>query len=151
MVQNKLHWAIHGHTAAELMIARADASKANMGLMTWKGAKPRRADVTVAKNYLTEDELKSLNRIVTMYLDYAIDQAERHIPMHMLDWVEKLNAFLEFNGREVLDNPGRVSKAVADTLALSEYAKYSKQQIENDPMNVEDTFEVKIKSIKSVK
>ena len=96
-VQNKLHWAITGHTAAELITERASATKANMGLTSWKGKKVRQADVTVAKNYLAEDELRSLNRIVTMYLDYTEDQAERHQPMTMHDWVGKLDAFLQFN------------------------------------------------------
>lgn len=113
-VQNKLHWASHGHTAAELICERANADKENMGLTTWKGARVRKGDVSVAKNYLSEDEIKTLNRIVTMYLDYAEDQAERHQPMHMKDWKEKLDAFLQFNGREVLDNAGTVSKKVAE-------------------------------------
>jgi len=100
-VQNKLHWAIHGHTAAELISKRANAGKPNMGLTSWKGAKVRRPDVIIAKNYSTEKELKALNRIVTMYLDYAEDQAEQYQPMFMRDWVEKLNVFLQFNKREV--------------------------------------------------
>lgn len=94
MVQNKLHWAITGSTAAEIIAERADAGKPNMGLTTWKGAKVRRADVTVAKNYLKEDEIRQLNRIVTMYLDYAEEQAERRKPLYMRDWRAKLDAFL---------------------------------------------------------
>lgn len=101
-VQNKLHFAIHGYTAAELIEKRANATKNNMGLTTWKGNKVRKTDVAIAKNYLTQKELKSLNRIVTMYLDYAEDQAERRNPMHMKDWEEKLNTFLKFNEREIL-------------------------------------------------
>lgn len=137
-VQNKLHFAIHGQTAAELIASRADAKKENMGLTSWKGDKVRKSDVTVAKNYLTEKELKSLNRIVTMYLDYAEDQAERHQPMYMKDWIEKLNAFLQFNGREILENAGKVSKAVADQLAIQEYEKFNQNRIAN---NSSDDFE----------
>jgi hypothetical protein len=129
-VQNKLHFAIHGHTAAELIIRRADASKDNMGLTVWKGDKVRKGDVTIAKNYLTETELKALNRIVTMYLDYAEDQAERRNIMHMKDWEEKLNAFLEFNDRDILDNAGRISQDVAKELALEEYKKFNQHRLE---------------------
>lgn len=146
-VQNKLHWAIHGHTAAELITERADAGKVNMGLTSWKGAKVRRADVTVAKNYLKENELKSLNRIVTMYLDYAEDQAERQQPMFMRDWVEKLNAFLQFNGREVLDNPGKVSAEIAKTLVLREYDKYNTRRLTETAEQPDSDFERVVKEI----
>jgi len=126
-VQNKLHFAIHGHTAAELIVKRADSGKERMGLTTWKNA-PRgkilKPDVIVAKNYLTEKELKSLDRFVTMYLDYAEDQAERNIPMTMNDWAKKLNAFLKFNEREILDHPGKVSHEIAQAFAESEFEKY---------------------------
>jgi hypothetical protein len=126
-VQNKLHFAIHGRTAAELIVARADSKKERMGLTTWKNAphgKIIKPDVVVAKNYLTEKELKSLDRIVTMYLDYAEDQAERKIPMTMQDWAGKLNAFLKFNEREILNHPGKVSQEVAKAFAESEFEKY---------------------------
>jgi hypothetical protein len=123
-VQNKLHYSVHGHTAAELIAGRADASKSNMGLTSFKGAKVRKTDVDIAKNYLTQDEISSLNRIVTMYLDYAEDQAQRHIAMHMSDWEEKLNAFLRFNGREVLTNAGKISAEIAKQKAEEQYAKY---------------------------
>ena len=126
-VQNKLHFAIHGHTAAELIVERADSTKEKMGLTTWKNAphlKILKPDVVVAKNYLTEKELKSLDRFVTMYLDYAEDQAERSIPMTMEDWAGKLNAFLQFNERDILDHPGKVSQAVAKAFAESEFEKY---------------------------
>ena len=126
-VQNKLHFAIHGHTAAELIVTRADSKKERMGLTTWKNA-PRgkiiKPDVVVAKNYLTEKELKALDRVVTMYLDYAEDQAERKIPMTMKDWAGKLNAFLKFNERDILDHPGKVSQEVAKAFAESEFEKY---------------------------
>lgn len=131
-VQNKLHFSIHGYTAAELIVSRADANKENMGLTSWKGNKVRKQDVKVAKNYLTEQELKSLNRIVTMYLDYAEDQAERNQPMYMKDWIDKLNAFLQFNGREILDNAGKVSKEVAEKLALEEYEKFNQNRLVNN-------------------
>lgn len=126
-VQNKLHFAIHGHTAAELIIERADSKKKRMGLTSWKNApngKILKPDVIIAKNYLTEVELKSLDRFVTMYLDYAEDRASRNIPMTMEDWAKKLNAFLQFNERDILDNPGKVSKEVAKTFAENEFEKY---------------------------
>ncbi len=126
-VQNKLHFAIHGQTAAELIVNRADSSKERMGLTTWKNApngKILKPDVSVAKNYLTEKELKSLDRFVSMYLDYAEDQAERNIPMTMEDWAIRLNVFLQFNEREILDNPGTVTREIAKAFAESEYEKY---------------------------
>jgi len=126
-VQNKLHFAIHGQTAAELIVNRADSAKERMGLTTWRNA-PRgkilKPDVVVAKNYLTEQELKALDRIVTMYLDYAEDQAERRIPMTMADWEQKLNAFLQFNQRDLLDHPGKVTAEIAKAFAESEFEKY---------------------------
>jgi len=126
-VQNKLHWAIHGHTASELLIERADHKKEFMGLTNWKKApngKILKSDVIVAKNYLSKDEIKSLNRIVTMYLDYAEDQAERQIPMTMKDWSDKLNAFLQFNERDILQNAGKVTAVIAKEFAISEFEKY---------------------------
>jgi len=123
-VQNKMHYSVHGHTAAELIASRADANKPNMGLTSFKGAVVRKSDVSIAKNYLNKEEISELNRIVTMYLDYAEDQAKRHIPMHMADWEEKLNSFLQFTGREVLDNYGTVSAEIAKQLAENEYEKF---------------------------
>jgi len=126
-VQNKLHWAIHGHTAAELIVDRADHKKEFMGLTNWKKApngKILKSDVTVAKNYLSQNEIKSLDRIVTMYLDYAEDQAERNIPMTMKDWSQKLNAFLQFNERDILQNAGKVTAQIAKEFAISEFEKY---------------------------
>jgi len=126
-VQNKLHFAIHGHTAAELIVGRADSTKKHMGLTTWRNApkgKILKPDVVVAKNYLTEKELKGLDRFVTMYLDYAEDQAERGIPMTMADWAKKLDAFLQFNQRDLLDHPGKVSAEIAKAFAESEFGKY---------------------------
>ena len=130
-VQNSLHFAIHGHTAAELIMARADSAKQHMGLTTWKNSpagKILKPDVVLAKNYLSQKEIKSLDRFVTMYLDYAETQAERGIPMTMQDWASKLNAFLQFNERDILDHPGKVSQAVAKAFAESEYEKYRIQQ-----------------------
>lgn len=121
IVQNKLHFAISGKTAAELIAERADASKPNMGLTSWKGAKVRKGDVIIAKNYLNAAEIDGLNRIVTMYLDYAEDQAKRHRQVFMRDWRKKLDAFLQFNERDILTHPGKISKAVADQLALEHY------------------------------
>ena len=121
IVQNKLHFAISGKTAAELIAKRADAAQPNMGLTSWKGAKVRGGDVTIAKNYLNAEEIEGLNRIVTMYLDYAEDQAKRHRQIFMRDWRKKLDAFLQFNERDILTNAGKVSKVVADQLALEQY------------------------------
>ena len=126
-VQNKMHFAIHGKTASELIMERADSKKPHMGLTTWKKAikgKILKSDVTIAKNYLNKEEIDAMNRIVNMYLDYAEDQAERRIPMTMEDWSTKLDAFLKFNEREVLTNPGKVSAEVAKSFAESEWEKY---------------------------
>ena len=133
-VQNKLHWAITGKTAAEIIAERAKASQPNMGLTTWKNApngKILKSDVAIAKNYMTEKEIKSLERIVTMFLDYAENQAERAIPMHMQDWVQKLDAFLEFNEYDILHNPGKVSHEVATRLAQEEYGHFRIEQDRN--------------------
>ncbi|MFA5829753.1 MAG: virulence RhuM family protein [Candidatus Gracilibacteria bacterium] len=126
-VQNKLHYAIHGHTAAELIVERANHQKEYMGLKTWKKAphgKVLKSDVSIAKNYLNEKEIKSLNRFVTMYLDYAEDQAENGIPMTMKDWSQKLNVFLQFNSKNILKDVGKVTAAIAKSFAESEFEKY---------------------------
>jgi hypothetical protein len=130
-VQNKLHWAITKHTAAEIIAGRADATKENMGLTTWKNApkgKILKPDVAIAKNYLEEKEIRELNRIVNMYLDYAELQAERQIPMKMKDWTDKLDAFLKFNEYDILNNPGKVNAKVAKKLAETEYEKFRVKQ-----------------------
>ena len=127
MVQNKMHWAVHRHTAAELIVERANAEKEHMGLTTWEAApdgKIVKADVTVAKNYLSEKEMSYLQRIVSLYLDYAELQAERRIPMSMEDWAKRLDGFLEFNGNEVLMGPGKVSAEQAKLHAETEFEKY---------------------------
>jgi len=130
-VQNKLHFAITGKTAAEIIRARANSAKTNMGLTVWKNSpkgKIREADVIIAKNYLNGTELDHLNRIVTMYLDFAEMQAKRGVLMHMRDWVSKLDAFLKFNEREILDDAGKISHKVAEALALGELNKYKIMQ-----------------------
>ena len=130
-VQNKLHFAVTGHTAAELIYNRADSEKEFMGLTSWKNApdgRIRKPDVVVAKNYLNETELKTLNEIVTMYLDYAERQAKRGNIMYMSDWVEKLDAFLQFNEEEILQNKGRVTSEIAKAFAEQEFDKYNTMQ-----------------------
>ena len=126
-VQNKLHWAIHGRTAAELIAGSADAGKPNMGLQTWKNA-PRgkilKSDVSVGKNYLNREQIRELERIVVMYLDYAENQAGRGRAMAMADWAKRLDAFLRFNEYEILNDPGRVSREAAKQLAEEEYEKF---------------------------
>ena len=127
MVQNKMHWAVHRHTAAELIVERANAEKDHMGLTTWESApdgKIVKADVSVAKNYLSEKEMSYLERIVSLYLDYAELQAERRIPMSMEDWAKRLDGFLEFNGNELLMGPGKVSAEQAKLHAETEFEKY---------------------------
>ena len=126
-VQNKMHYAVHGNTAAEVIVARADHNKEHMGLKSWKNApdgKIVKTDVSIAKNYLEKEELAELNEIVTMYLDYATRQARRHIPMTMEDWKTKLDAFLRFNDAEVLQDKGKVTAAIAKEFAESEFEKY---------------------------
>ena len=126
-VQNKMHYAAHGSTAAEVIMDRADHTKPYMGLTSWKNApngKIVKADVSVAKNYLFQEEVQELNEIVTMYLDYATRQARRHIPMTMADWAAKLDAFLQFNGEEVLRDKGKVTAAIAKAFAESEFEQY---------------------------
>lgn len=127
VVQNKLHYAIHHHTAAELIMERADHQRQHMGLSTWKKApdgKIVKADVSIAKNYLSKDEMKDLNQFVSMYLDYAQRQARRRIPMTMEDWAKRLDVFLKFNEEEVLNDKGRVSAEIAKSFAESEFEKY---------------------------
>jgi len=146
VVQNKLHWAVTGQTAAEIIASRADASKPSMGLTSWKNApsgKVLKSDVGVAKNYLIENEIRELERIVTMYLDYAENQAARQIPMKMADWVERLDAFLKFNEYEVLTDAGKVSHEVAKSLAEKHYEAF---RIKQD-REIESDFEKEVKRI----
>lgn len=127
-IQNKLHFAVTGKTAAELITERANSSLPNMGLTTWKSANVQKADVTVAKNYLYEPEIGELNRIVTMWLDFAEDQARRRKEVFLKDWAEKLDAFLKFNERDVLEGAGRVSKKQADAHAEDQYEQFAVQR-----------------------
>ena len=138
MVQNKLHWAIHGQTAAEVVYNRADAQKENMGLNSWKDApngKIQKFDVTVAKNYLNDKELTSLQRLVSAYLDLAEDMAQREIPMTMTDWEERLNRFILATDREILNDSGKISAEIAKAHALSEFEKY---RIVQDKLYISD-------------
>jgi hypothetical protein len=149
-VQNKLHYAVHGQTAAEIIHARADAGAPHMGLTTWKNvpAGPiRRDDVTVAKNYLSEEEISSLNRIVTMYLDYAEEMARRRRPMYMRDWIERLDAFLTFNERDVLPHLGSVSHEEAIKKALDEFTRFETRRRALADASAEDAFESMIAEI----
>lgn len=123
-VQNKVHYAIHGHTAAELIVKRADSSLPNMGLTTWDGARIRKSDASVAKNYLTEDELRALNNLAEQYLVFAEGQAARRVAMTMQDWIAKLEGFLTLNDREILQGAGSVSAQLAKTHAEGEFSKY---------------------------
>ncbi len=149
-VQNKLEWAITGKTAAEIIKSRANSQKENMGLLTWKNApegKILKSDVSVAKNYLSENEISELNRIVSMYLDYAENQAQKHKHMTMRDWIEKLDAFLKFNEYEILENSGRVSAEVAKKLAETEYEKFRTLQ----DQNYESDFDKEVKKVMNKK
>lgn len=145
--QNKLEYAATGYTAPEIIAARADASKDNMGLTAFKGAKVRRSDVTIAKNYMTQEEISTLNLIVNMYLDYAELQAKQHHVMHMADWEEKLNQFLQFNGRDVLQNFGNVKREIAEALAITEYEKYDAHRRMIEAVNADELAE-EVKQIK---
>ncbi|MDK2579982.1 virulence RhuM family protein [Citrobacter portucalensis] len=127
-IQNKLHFACTGHTAAELIHQRANASQPHMGLTNYKGEEVRKGDVTVAKNYLTQDEVSELNRVVNMWLDFAEDQARRRQQVFLRDWQDKLDQFLQFNDRDVLQGPGKISKKMADDKAQAEYSQFAEQQ-----------------------
>jgi hypothetical protein len=145
-VQNKLHWAITGKTAAEIIAERASAKKPHLGLTTWKNApkgKILKSDVSIAKNYLEENEIKGLERIVSMYLDYAENQAARQIPMKMMEWVNKLDAFLQFNEYDILNNAGRVSHEIAKALAEQEYEKFRVKQ----DRSFESDFDKEVKKL----
>ncbi len=147
-VQNKLEYAATGHTAPEIIAARADASKDNMGLTNFKGAKVRRCDVTVAKNYMTQEEISTLNLIVNMYLDYAELQAKGRHPMHMADWENKLGDFLRFNGRDVLENFGTVKREVAEKLALTQYEQYDAHRRKLEVKDDVDELTADVKRLK---
>lgn len=150
-IQNKMHWAAHGHTAAEIVFNRADASKPNMGLTSWAnaeaGGKPRKADANIAKNYLAHEEIDPLNRIVNFYLEFAELQALSRKPMYMTDWINKLDEFLRLTEREVLSGAGAVSHDKAMQKAQIEFDKYS-QTLINTKSAVEDHFDAAIKQVK---
>lgn len=149
VVQNKMHWATHGQTAAEVIAARADAAKPNMGLTSWAGSKLVRSDIEVAKNYLNQDELDVLNRFVSMYLDYAELQAMNRKPMHMKDWIAKLDDFIRFNERELLTHAGKISHQQAIDKARAEYDKYRALTVdESSP--VEQHFIEAIQAVKQL-
>lgn len=150
VVQNKMHWAAHGHTAAEIIYSRANASKTNMGLLSWSGKKPRKADVEIAKNYLNDEELKVLNIIVSLYLDFAELQALSRNPMHMKDWITKLDAFLQMASRDILSHAGKISHEDALDKARLEYSKYQQQELDA-PSLVEQHFLETIKEFEKAK
>ena len=148
-VQNKMHWAAHGHTAAEIIADRADATRPTMGLTSWSGGRVRKADVTVAKNYLSADELDALNRIVTAYLEFAELQARNRRPMYMQDWIAKLDDFLRLSEREILTHAGRISHEVAVAKAEGEFEKFQVRQLVQ-PTEVEKQFEAMVKGLKKL-
>lgn len=148
VVQNKLIFAATGNTAAEVIAQRSNPKQDNMGLTTWEGSKVRKKDVTISKNYLQQDELDTLNRIVTMYLDYAELQAKNHKQMFMKDWREKLDAFLQFNNQDILQNAGSISKKVADELALDKYESFHQNRLEQKN-DTSDDLDDAIKRLKN--
>ena len=145
-VQNKVHWAITGQTAAEIVHGRVDAAKPNLGLTNWRGAVIRKPDVVIAKNYLTEPELAALNNLVEQYLIFAQGQAMRRIPMHMADWIEKLDAFLTLNERDILTHAGRISHEVAQAKAELEYDNFKALTV-GAPRLVDAAFEEAVKQL----
>lgn len=138
-VQNKMHYSVHGHTAAEIIYERADAQKDFMGLTTWAGAMPTKPEAEIAKNYLTHEEVKSLNRIVSLYLDFAEMQAEEHRPMYMKDWINILDDFLRISRKDILTHAGKVSAKLAKEKADNEYDKF-KERTQNNLSAVEIHF-----------
>ena len=149
-VQNKMHWAIAGKTAAEIINERADSEKPHMGLTNWRGAKVRKQDVTIAKNYLMKEELLALNNLVEQYLIFAEGQAMRRIPMHMADWIKKLDAFMTLNERDILTHAGKISHQMAIELAESEYDKFNLKRIELNDRSLSD-FDRTVKQLTEAK
>ncbi|MDY0190324.1 MAG: virulence RhuM family protein [Desulfuromonas sp.] len=145
-VQNKMHWAITGQTAAEIIHARADAEKLNMGLTNYRGAKVRKQDVVVAKNYLNEDELAALNNLVEQYLIFAQGQAMRRIPMYMSDWIKKLDSFMTLNDRDILTHAGKISHEMAKQLAEAEYKRFHTSRLTTSSKELSD-FDKAVKQI----
>ena len=156
-VQNKMLWATTHHTAAELIVERADPQLPHMGLTSWQGSRVRQQDVTIAKNYLNQPEIEELNRIVVMYLDHAEDQAKRRQPMTMAEWEEKLDTFLSFNERDLLDHAGKISAQVAEKLALERYTEFderrrqeAKRMADAEDISLLEALQVKAKSAESL-
>ena len=150
-VQNKMHFSAHGHTAAEVIFQRADANKDFMGLTTWRGAMPTKHEAEIAKNYLTEEEVDMLNRIVNLYLDFAELQAKSHVPMYMADWIKKLDDFLTLSGKELLTHAGAVSAEVAKLKADTEYDRFrERSQYQLSPVEIHflEAFEAEQKKLK---
>ncbi len=148
-VQNKMHWAAHGHTAAEIVHKRADAAQPNMGLTSWSGEQPRKADTSIAKNYLDQDEIESLNRIVTAYLEFAELQALNRKPMTMAAWITKLDDFLKLSDRDILDHAGKISHEQATDKAKAEYESFRQQQ-STLPTPVDKHFDEVLDELKSI-
>jgi hypothetical protein len=149
-VQNKMHWAAHGHTAAELIVARADGDKPNGGMTNWTGSVPRKADARVAKSYLTTDELEALNRIVTAYLEFAELQAMNRKPMFMADWIAKLDDFLRLSDRDILTHAGRISHEQALEFADTQFERFRQRRI-NAPSAAERDFDEAVKKLDALK
>jgi len=149
VIQNKMHWAAHGQTAAEVIYGRADASKPNMGMTNWVGPSIRKSETEIAKNYLTEDELNLLNRIVTMYLEFAELQALNRTPMTMQDWIDKLDDFLKLSGRELLDHAGKITHDAALKKAYEEYEKFRHKLLEQ-PTRAEIDFVKAVNELKKI-
>ena len=150
MVQNKMHWAITGQTAAEIIHSRADSDKPNMGLTNYRGAKVRKQDVVIAKNYLNEEELAALNNLVEQYLIFAQGQAMRRVPMYMRDWIKKLDSFMTLNDRDILSHAGKISHEMAKQLAESEYEKFHGKRLLDSEKSVSD-FDKAVKQIEASK
>lgn len=151
-VQNKMHFSVHGHTAAEIIYERANAEKDFMGLTSWTGALPKRTDAEIAKNYLSSDELDTLNRIVSLYLDFAELQAKSHKPMYMKDWIQKLDDFLKLSGKELLSHAGKISAELAKQKADTEYDKFKERTAYNlSPVEIHflENFEKEQKKLKN--
>ena len=150
MVQNKMLWAITGQTAAEIIHSRANAEEINMGLTTWNGKKLLAPDVVIAKNYLKKDEMEKLDRLTVMYLDYAELQAERRIPMTMVDWATKLDGLLSLNEMEILTHKGKISKELAEKKAKAEYHKYDEKRRQQEIIDSDIEFAKEIEEIKRI-
>lgn len=148
-VQNKMHWAAHGKTAAEVIASRADASKPNMGLTSWAGEVPRKGDIGTAKNYLQPDEIEALNHIVSAYLGFAELQAMNRRPMHMADWIAKLDDFLRISDREILTHAGKVSRDMALAKAEAQYERFAKERAAL-PSRIEKAFETALGDVKAI-